>query len=252
MISRKTNRDMSRTRPDCPGRDGQGHPPIRGVPCPGSLRATKPTVQIGAGDLVPIPRFSIGGATGRLTYAFALWVLSKGVDSMMASTKAIQFLVSLGGQQAGKNLKQGCPSSLCQKGIYWRQSPISDEATGKPDSHSPSRQTKSVCVNAYPSPLPLIISVNMLMAPSLTRFCPAAMTCKLFVAGKIPNLISLSQLTNLLSKSTTICRTTLSSCEGEQYSTIVSAPAANGTITASKQVKAGNILKILSIRWRLT
>ena len=24
----RTNRDMSRTYPDCPARDGQGHPPI--------------------------------------------------------------------------------------------------------------------------------------------------------------------------------------------------------------------------------
>ena len=35
MIKGRTNRDKSRTCPDCPGRDGQGQPPIGAVPCPG-------------------------------------------------------------------------------------------------------------------------------------------------------------------------------------------------------------------------
>jgi hypothetical protein len=35
MIEAGTKRDMSGTCQDCLGRDGQGHPPIRGVPCPG-------------------------------------------------------------------------------------------------------------------------------------------------------------------------------------------------------------------------
>lgn len=65
---------MSGTRPDCPGRDGQGHPLIRGVPCPDALRVTKPTGQIIIGDLVPIVGFSFGGLTGRSSYAFALRV----------------------------------------------------------------------------------------------------------------------------------------------------------------------------------
>lgn len=35
MNKGRTNRDKSRTSPDCPGWDGQGQPPIGAVPCPG-------------------------------------------------------------------------------------------------------------------------------------------------------------------------------------------------------------------------